>query len=63
MFNAIGTDLRKSNIYASFPLLVTGGEVSKLWVTKLVAEDKHGVMANMDGFCQSSVSSEPPSPV
>lgn len=50
------TDHRKSNIYASFPVLVTGGEVSKLWITKLVAEDKHRVMANIDGFCQSSVS-------
>lgn len=48
-----------AGFYASLPALVTDGKVSKLWPTKWVAGDKHGVTTNIEAFCQCSLSSEP----
>lgn len=55
-------------IYASFPVLVTRGEISTLWPTKWGAGDKCRFMTNIDAFrgviceglvCHGTVSSEP----
>lgn len=46
--NTICLNHMKYSIYAAIPELVPGGEVSKLWLTKGVAVDKHGVMTDIE---------------
>lgn len=47
--NTIGTGHKKPGIKASFPVLVPGGEVNKLWPTKIyVTGDRHGVIATVE---------------
>lgn len=51
----ICTNRRKCRIYASFPVLVNGEEVSKLWLTKWVEKDKRRVMTKIvDGFLRKA---------